>query len=161
MAFKDKNEFEIGDPGDEFPTKPFSPESDMEPPDEESPDDEFAELSEEEMKPFTLSEWQQVLPGYTAQEFEEKIIKRTRSIWMAPVASCLFGIFLGAAIAGVLVDNQPKLHQVRTFFIFFVVLAPLFSGVWYWFFTLRPESLARKMKDEQENSLSSEPIHPK
>lgn len=101
------------------------------------------------------------IADYTAQEFEEKITKRTRSSWMAPVESCLFGIFLAAAIAGVLVNDQPEPRQFRAFFIFLVVLAPLFSCVWYWFFTLRPESLAKKMKDEQENPLSSEPIHPK
>src|SRR4051794_7941669 len=116
MASTDKNQFGTGDPEDEFQARPFSPESDMESPDEESPDDdddEFAELSEEEMRPFTLAEWQQSMPDYTAEELEEKIPDRTRSNWMAPVVSCLFGTLLGAAIAGVLVNDQPKPQQTR------------------------------------------------
>jgi hypothetical protein len=55
MAFTDKNQFGTGDHEDEFQVRPFSPESDTESPGEESPDDEFAELSEEEMRPFTLA----------------------------------------------------------------------------------------------------------
>ena len=151
----------------------------MESPDEESPDDdEFAELSEEEMRPFTLAEWQQSMPDYTAEEFEEKIPNRTRSSWMAPVISCLGGTGLGAAIAGVLVNDQPKPQQARAFFIFFLVLALLFSCIWHWLFYLRPKQLTARMREQEAspveselilpneelqeaNTAGSEPIHPK
>src|SRR5438445_905882 len=136
----DKNDFQPGDPKDEslFP--------------QDSPDEEIGtELSEEElvaeMEPFTLADWKQGIPDYTAEEFQEKLLKPTRSIWMPLVTSCLFGASLGAAIAGVLVNNQPKPQHVRAFFIFFLVLAPLLSCVWYWFFVLRPESIAKKITD--------------
>lgn len=179
MAFTDKNQFGTGDPEDEFQAKPFSPESDMESPDEESPDDdEFAELSEEEMRPFTLAEWQQSMPDYTAEELEEKILESPRANRMALVASCLMGALLGAAIAGVLVNNQPEAQHTRAFFIFFLVLAPLFSCLWHWLFYLRGQQVAQKMKKleanpegseriipnegfQQENPAGSEPIHPK
>ena len=166
MAFEDKKEFEAGDLEDKFRNGPFPQESpDMEPLDEESPDDEEKELSEEElaeeMRPFTLAEWQQSIPDYNADEFEEKLPERTRARWMEPVVSGLWGILLGAAIAGLLVDNQPRPQQVRTFFIFFLVLATLLSCVWHWFFVLRPKSIAKKINDEKEaNAVGSEPIFP-
>src|SRR6478735_7292203 len=129
MAFREKNEFEAGDREDEFRTAAFPLESaDSESLDEESPDDEEEELSEEElaeeMKPFTVAEWKQEFPDYTAEELEEKIPKSPRANRMALVASCLMGTLLGAAIAGVLVNDQPKPQQTRAFFIFFLVLAP-------------------------------------
>jgi hypothetical protein len=181
MGFTDKNQFGTGDPEDEFQARPFSPESDMESPDEESPDDdEFAELSEEEMRAFTLAEWQQSMPNYTAEELEEKLPKRTRESWMAPVISCMGGTGLGAAIAGVLVNDQPKPQQARAFFIFFLVLALLFSCSWHWLFYLRGKQVAQKMKEQEQtanlagsepilpneelqqaNPIGSEPIHPK
>ena len=161
MAFTDKNQFGTGDPEDEFQAKPFSPESDMESPDEESPDDdEFAELSEEEMRAFTLAEWQQSMPDYTAEELEEKLPKRTRESWMAPVISCMGGTGLGAAIAGVLVNDQPKPQQARAFFIFFLVLALLFSCIWHWLFYLRPKQLTARMREQEANPVESELILP-
>jgi hypothetical protein len=165
MAFTDKNQFGTGDPEDEFQARPFSPESDpesdMESPDEESPDDdEFAELSEEEMRAFTLAEWQQSMPNYTAEELEEKLPKRTRESWMAPVISCMGGTGLGAAIAGVLVNDQPKPQQARAFFIFFLVLALLFSCIWHWLFYLRPKQLTARMREQEANPVESELILP-
>lgn len=162
MPFQDKDEFEASDPEDESLTEAFP---------EESPDDE-EELSEEElaseMEPFTVADWKQEIPDYTAEEFEEKIPDRTRSSWMAPVVSCLFGALLGAAIAGVLINDQPKPQQARAFFIFFLVLAPLFSCIGHWLFIVRSQSVAKKMKgqqanpkDPQTNLAGSEPIHPK
>ena len=112
------------------------------------------------MKPFTVADWKQEIPDYTVEEFEEKLPDHTRSSWMAPVVSCLFGTLLGAAIAGVLVNDQPKPQHTRAFFFFFLVLAPLFSCVWHWLFVLRAESVAKKMKDEQEDPAGSEPILP-
>ena len=158
MGFTDKDQFGTGDPEDEFQARPFSPESDpesdMESPDEESPDDdEFAELSEEEMRPFTLAEWQQSMPDYTAEELEEKLPKRTRASWMAPVISCLGGTGLGAAIAGVLVNDQPKPQQARAFFILFLVLALLFSYIWHWLFYLRPKQLTARMREQEANPV--------
>src|SRR6478609_537630 len=128
MVFKDKNEFEAGDREDEFRTGAFPLESaDSESPDEESPDDEEEELSEEELaeetKPFTVAEWKQEFPDYTAEELEEKIPKTPRASRMALLGSCLFGTLLGAAIAGVLVDDQPGSQEARAFFIYFLVLA--------------------------------------
>lgn len=167
MAFEDKKEFEAGDPGDKFQFGTLPPESaDMESTDEESPDDEEEEeLSEEElaeeMRPFTLAEWNQSIPGYTAEELDEKLPKRTRASWMEPVVSGLWGILLGAAIAGLLVDNQPRPQQLRAFFIFFLVLSTLLSCVLHWFFVVRPKSIAKKINDEQEaNSAGSELIFP-
>jgi hypothetical protein len=168
MAFNDKNEFEAGDREDEFRTRAFPLESaDMESPDEESPDDEEeTELSEEELaeesKPFTAAEWKQQFPDYTAEELEEKLPERTRASWMAPVFSCLWGTGLGAAIAGVLINDQPKPQQARAFFIFFLVLAPLFSCIWHWLFYLRGERVAQKMKEQEQeaNPAGSEPIPP-
>jgi hypothetical protein len=183
MAFTDKNQFGTGDWEDESRTGSFPLESDdSESLDEESPDDEEEELSEEElaeeMKPFTVADWKQEIPDYTVEEFEEKLPDRTRSRWMAPVVSCLFGTLLGAAIAGVLVNDQPKPQQARAFFSFFLVFALLFSCIWYWLSYLRIEQVARKMKKleanpegseqsipnegfQQENPAGSEPIHPK
>jgi len=99
MAFKDENEFEVGDPEDEFRTRPFSRESDMESPGEESSDDE-EELSEEE-----LAQWKDEFPEYTAEELEEKIPKSPRASRMALVGSGVFGTLLGTVVAGVLVDD--------------------------------------------------------
>jgi len=166
MAFKDKNEFEA-DREDEFRTRDFPSESaGIECPDEESPDDEEeTELSEdelaEEMRPFTVAEWQQSILDYTAEEFEEKLSERTRSSWMAPVMSCLWGTLLGAVIAGLLMDNQPQPQQVRAFFIFFLFFAPLFSFVGHWFFVLHPQRLAKKLNEESTRPIGSEPLHPK
>jgi hypothetical protein len=117
----------------------------------------------EEMKPFTVADWKQEIPDYTVEEFEEKLPVHTRSSWMAPVVSCLFGTLLGAAIAGVLVNDQPKPQQPRAFFGFFLVLALLFSCIWYWLFYLRIEQVAQKMKKQEQdaNPAGSEPIHPK
>lgn len=158
MAFTDKDQFGTGSQEDEFPLE----SADTEFPDEESSDGEEEELSEEElaeeMKPFTVADWKQEIPDYTAEEFEEKIPNRTRSRWMAPVMSCLWGTLLGAAIAGLLVNDQPKPQQVRAFFIFFLVLALLFSCIWHWLFYLRPKDLTRKMKEQEANPASSEPI---
>lgn len=181
MAFKDKNEFEAGDQEDEFRTGIFPPESaDMGSSDEESPDnEEETELSEEElaeeMKPTTLAQWKDEFPDYTAEELEEKIPESPRANRMALVASCLMGTLLGAAIAGVLINNQPEAQQTRAFFIFFLVLAPLFSCLWHWLFYLRGQQVAQKLEAnpegseriipnegfQQENPAGSEPIHPK
>lgn len=178
MAFKDSNEFEA-DREDESRARAFPSESaDMESPDEESDDEEETDLSEEElaeeMKPFTVADWKQQFPDYTAEELEEKIPKSSRASRMALVASGLMGTLLGAAVAGVLVNNQPRPQQTRAFFIFFLVLAPLFSGIWHWLFHLRGEQLAQKMKEQEqeanpagsgpiqhENPVGAEPIHPK
>ncbi|HEX7289391.1 MAG TPA: hypothetical protein VF532_24625 [Candidatus Angelobacter sp.] len=124
------------------------------------------ELSEKEeaaeMQPFTAADWKQEFPDYSAEELEEKLPERTRASWMAPVASCLFGTLLAAAIAGVKVNDLPRLQQVRGLFIFLLVLAPLFSSIWYWLFFARPKCVAEKTKEwEQANSAGSEPIHPK
>ncbi|HET8892020.1 MAG TPA: hypothetical protein VFQ41_24190 [Candidatus Angelobacter sp.] len=168
MAFRDKNEFEAGDREDEFRTEAFPLESaDMESPDDD--EEEEAELSEEElaeeMKPFTVAEWKQEFPDYTAEELVEKIPKSPRASRMALVASCLMGTLLGAAIAGVLVNNQPGSQEARAFFIFFLVLAPLFSFIWHWLFYLRGERVGQKMKEQEQeqeaNPATSEPIHPK
>jgi len=150
MAFTEKNQFGTGSQEDEFPLE----SADTEFPDEESSDGEEEELSEEElaeeMKPFTVADWKQEIPDYTAEEFEEKIPKRTRARWMAPVVSCLFGTLLGAAIAGILVNDQPKPQQARAFFIFFLVLALLFSCIWHWLFYLRPKQLTSRMRAADE-----------
>ncbi|HEY5029860.1 MAG TPA: hypothetical protein VIK39_15740 [Candidatus Angelobacter sp.] len=153
----DKKEFQAGGSEDEFRTGSFT---------QESPDQEMeTELSEEElaaeMEPFTPADWKQEIPGYTDQEYEEKLPDHTRASWMSPVVSCLFGTLLGAAIAGGLVGDLPQVRQVRMFFVFLLVLAPLLSCVGYWFFVLRLEIVAKKMQDEQENLVDSEPIHPK
>jgi len=174
MAFKDENEFEVGDPEDEFRTRPFSRESDMESPGEESSDDE-EELSEEE-----LVQWKDEFPEYTAEELEEKIPKSPRASRMALVGSGVFGTLLGTVVAGVLVDDQPGPQQARAFFFFLLVLAPLFSCLWHWLFYLRGQRVAQKMKEEEQeakpagsepilpneelqqaNTAGSEPIHPK
>jgi preprotein translocase subunit YajC len=70
------------------------------------------------------------------------------------------------------VNDLPRQQQVRAFFIFFLVLSLLFFCLWHWFFFVRPERVAKKMKQEQENlvdsgpvqqenPVGSEPIHPK
>lgn len=156
MAFTDNNQFGTGNREDELRPQAFPPES----ADSESPDDEFAELSEEEIRPFTVAEWKQQFPDYGAEELEEKIPKSSRASRMALVASGLMGTLLGAAIAGVLVNDQPKPQQARAFFIFFLVLVPLFSCIWHWLFYLRGEQLAQKMKKQEQeaNPAGSEPI---
>ena len=166
MAFEDQDQFETGDPEDKFRNGTFPLKSaDQEFPAEEFPDEEEEELSEEElaeeMRLFTLAEWQQSIPDSTSQDIEEKIAERTRARWMEPVVSGLWGILLGGAIAGLLVDNEPKPQQVRAFFIFFLVLATLLSCGCHWFFVLRPKSIAKKLDDEQEaDPVGSEPIVP-
>ena len=179
MAFEDKKEFEAGNPEDKFRNRTFPVKSsDQEFSAEEFPDEEEEELSEEElaeeMKPFTLADWKQSIPDYTTEELEEKIPESPRASRMALVASCLMGTLLGAAIAGVLVNNQPRSQETRAFFIFFLVLAPLFSCVWHWLFYLHGQKVAQKMKEQEqeansagsnpiqhENPIGPEPIHPK
>jgi hypothetical protein len=162
MPFQDKNEFEASDPEDESLTGAFP---------EESPDDE-EELSEEElaaeMEPLTVADWKQEIPDYTAEEFEEKIPDRTRSSWMAPVVSCLFGTLLGAVIAGALVDDLPRPRQLSMFFVYLVIFALPLSLAWHWLFIVRSQRVAKKMKGQQANPMDpqtnlagSEPIHPK
>jgi hypothetical protein len=165
MAFTDKNQFGTGSREDRaapLPSDPLDGEiEELETDSSEAEfadDDEFAELSEEEMRPFTLAEWQQSIPDYTSEELEEKLPKRTRESWMAPVMSCLFGTLLGAAIAGVLVNDLPKPQQARAFFTFFLVLALLFSCIWHWLFYLRPKYLAKKMEEQETNLAGAEPI---
>ena len=85
--------------------------------------------------------------------------RRARSSWMRPVASCLFGTLLGAGFAGLIVSDLPESRQVRMFFIYLLVLAPLISFGWYWLIFLFPGRLAKKMKDRQANPVA--PIHPK
>jgi|SRR5215831_2659264 len=177
MAFKDKNEF-AADREDEFRTRAFPSESaDMESPDEESDDEEETELSEEElaeeMKPFTVADWKQQFPDYSSEELEERIPKSSRASRMALVASGLMGTLLGAAVAGVLVNNQPRSQQTRAFFIFLLVLAPLFFYILYWLFSLRGTQVTQKMKEQEqedpagsdpllhENPVGPGPIHPK
>src|SRR4029077_6497704 len=154
MPFQDKNEFEAGDPEDKSQTGAFP---------EESPDDEEKRSEEElaiEMEPFTVADWKQEIPDYTAEEFEEKLPDRTRARWMSPVLSCLFGTLLGAAIAGVNVNDLPRPQQVRTFIIFFLFLAPVFSLFWHWLFYLRPKQLTARMREQQVNPIGSDPIPP-
>jgi hypothetical protein len=153
----DKKDFQAGDSEDQFRTGSFplhSPDEEME-----------TELSEEElaaeMEPFTRADWNQEFPNYTAQEYEAKLPDRTSASWMAPVVSCLFGTLLGAAMAGGLVGDLPRPRQITMFFVFFLVLALLLSCAGYLFFFLRAESVTKKMKDEQESLVDSEPIHPK
>jgi predicted lipid-binding transport protein (Tim44 family) len=164
----DKKDFRAGDSEDNSRIGPFPLDS---------PDEEMeTELSEEElaaeMEPFTVADWNRQFPDATPEELEEKLPDHTRARWMAPVMSGLFGTLLGAAIAGLKVNDQPRQQQVRAFFIFFLVLSLLFSCLWHWFFFVRPERVAKKMKQEQENlvdsgpvqqenPVGSEPIHPK
>jgi hypothetical protein len=150
----DKKDFQPGDSEDEFRTGPFPSAS----PDEEMETDLSEEELAAEMEPFTREDWKQEFPNYTAQEYAEKLPDHTSAKWMAPVISCLFGTLLGAAFAGRLVDDLPRPRQVRMFFVFFLVLALLLSCAGYLFFFLRAESVAKKMADEQENTVGSEPI---
>ena len=184
MAFKNKNEFKAGDREDEFRPRAFPLESaDMESPDEESPDDEEeTELSEEELAT-EVEEFNraQGVPEFPDDEEPEKAPSLSRSRWMARIISCVIGTFLGAAVAGPLVDSVPASRQARMFLIYFLVLAPLLSFVWHWFFFLHPQRVANKLKDWQANPVDqqmnpadrqtpadqqthpfgSEPIHPK
>lgn len=165
MAFKDKNEFEAGDQEDEFRTGTFPLESaDMESSDEESPDnEEETELSDEELAEVEEFNRAQGVPEFPDDEEPEKAPNLSRSLWMARIISCVTGTLLGVAIAGVLVNNLPKSQETRAFFIFFLVLAPLFSYIWYWLFHLRGEQVAQKMKEPEQKGTpaGSEPIHPK
>jgi len=162
MAFTDKNQFGTGSREDRTaaPLPSDSLDGEMEEVETDSSEDEVAD--DYQIEKVTAADWKQEIPDYTAEEFEEKIPNRTRSSWMAPVVSCLFGTLLGAAIAGVLVNNQPKPQHARAFFIFFLVLAPLFSCIWHWLFYLRIEQVVQKMKKQEQdaNPAGSEPIHP-
>jgi hypothetical protein len=163
MAFTDKNQFGTGSREDRtaapLPSDPL--EGEMEEVEADSSEDDVAD--DYQIEKVTAADWKEEFPDYTAEEFEEKLPERTRSSWMAPVVSCLFGTLLGAAIASVLVNEQPKPQQARAFFIFFLVLAPLFSCIWHWLFYLRIEQVAQKMKKQEQdaNPAGSEPIHPK
>jgi len=175
--FDDKRESRGSDSEDALRPEPLPQESEGGDVEELETDDEYAELSPDEMKPFTVAEWQEQFPDFTTEELEEKIPESLRASRMALVLSCVWGTALGAGIAGVLANNQPRSQQARAFFIFFLVLAPLFSCVWYWLFYLRGEQVAQKMKEEaslagsepdppneelQEGTpAGSEPIHPK
>src|SRR5215471_19212954 len=112
--FGDKQEFTDGDPEDTLRREPLSEESAGENVGDLETDDEFAELSPEEMQEFTAAEWRGEFPDYDATELEEKIAERPRR-WIAPVASGVMGTSLGAAFAGLLVDRVPRQQQVRTF----------------------------------------------
>jgi hypothetical protein len=81
--------------------------------------------------------------------------------WMAPVSSCLMGTFLAAVIAGLLINRVSPATQLRMFFIYLLVLAPLFSYGWHWLFHLRPDRLAKKLQDESANPAGSGPVHRK
>jgi hypothetical protein len=160
MAFTDKNQFGTVDPEDGSPTGPFPPESVTESSDEESPDDEFAELSEEEMKPFTVADWKRQFPDLSVEEFEEKIPDRSRSRWMAWVVSCLWGTLLGAAFAGLLINQVPAPRQQRMFLAFFALLAPCISLAGHWFFVTRPNRIAEKLEKEEVSDSALGTIHP-
>jgi hypothetical protein len=161
---ENKKDFRAGDSDDDSRIGPFPLDSPME-----------TELSEEElaaeMEPFTVADWNRQFPDAIPEELEEKLSDHTRARWMAPVMSGLFDTLLGAAIAGLRVNDLPGQQQVRAFFIFFLVLSLLFSCLWHWFFFVRPERVAKKMKEQenlvdsgpvqQENPVGSEPIHPK
>jgi len=158
MAFTDKNQFGTGSREDwtAAPLPSDSLDGEMEEVETDSSEDEVAD--DYQIEKVTTADWKEEFPDYSEEELEEKLPERTRASWMAPVVSCLFGTLLGAAIAGVLVNDQPKPQQVRAFFIFFLILAPLLSCVGHWLFVLRPESVAKKMKDERESLVDSEPI---
>jgi len=162
MAFTDKNQFGTGSREDRSaaPLPSDSLDGEMGELETDSSEDEVADYQIEKV---TAADWKEEFPDYSEEEFEEELPDRTRSRWMAPVVSCLFGILLGAAIAGVLVNDQPKPQQARAFFSFFLVLALLFSCLWYWLFYLRIEQVAQKMKKEEKdaNPAGSAPIHPK
>jgi hypothetical protein len=160
MAFTDKNQFGTGSRKDRTaaPLPSDSLEDEMEELETDPSGDEVAD--DYEIEKATAADWKDEFPDYTEEEFEEKIPNRSRSRWMAPVVSCLMGTLLGAAIAGVLVNNQPRSQEARAFFIFFLVLAPLFSGIWHWLFFLRGEQVAQKMEEQEQaaNPAGSEPI---
>ncbi len=118
----DKKDFRAGDSEDNSRIGPFPPDS---------PDEEMeTELSEEElaaeMEPFTVADWNRQFPDATPEELEEKLPDHTRARWMAPVMSGLFGTLLGAAIAGLKVNDLPRQQQVRAFIIFFLILCSCF-----------------------------------
>jgi hypothetical protein len=158
MAFQDKNEFKADDREEPTTARPLFQDSLDDDIDELDTEQSEAEFADDEMEEFTAADWKQEFPDATDEEYEEKLPDHTSARWMAPVISCVFGTLLGAAIAGVLVNDQPKPLQARAFFIFFLVLAPLFSSLGLWLFVLRPESVARKMKDEQEDLVDAEPV---
>jgi hypothetical protein len=158
MAFADENQFGTGNREDRnaAPLPSDSLDDEMEELETDSSGDEAAE--DYQIEKATAADWKEEFPDYTEEEFEEKIPNRTRSRWMAPVVSCLLGTLLGAAIAGLLVNDQPKPQQARAFFIFFLVFALLFSCLWHWLFYVRPKNLAKKMKEQEANPIGSEPI---
>jgi len=159
MAFTDKNQFGTGSREDRAAPLPSDPlDGEMEEVKTDSPEDEVAD--DYQIEKVTAADWKEEFPDYSEEEFEEKVPNRTRSTWMAPVVSCLFGMLLGAAIAGLLVNDLPKPQQARAFFIFFLVLALLFSCIWHWLFYLRPKQLTARMREQQANPVGSEPIPP-
>jgi len=152
--FDDQKKFEADGSEEESRPGPFS---------RKFPDEEMEEeLSEEELaaevEKFNRAEG---VPEFPDDEEGKKIPVISRSRWMARISSCLMGTLLGAAIAGPLVDSVPASRQARMFLIYFLVLAPLLSFVWHWFFFLHPQRLDQKLKEESTHPIGSEPIHPK
>ena len=150
----DQKKFQAGGSEDESRPGPSSRES----PDEEMEGEPSEEELAAEVEEFNRAE---AVPEFADDEEGEKIPDLSRPRWMARIVSCLIGTSLGAAIAGLLVNSVPASRQPRMFLIYFLVLAPLFSFSWHWFFVLRPQRLAKKMDEESTNHIGSEPIHPK
>jgi hypothetical protein len=155
--FDDKQKF-----GREDETRSSSPE--------ESPDDEMEDWDRDqsedgsagdEIREVTAADWKKEFPDYSDEEFAEKIPDRGPSRWMPLVVSCLYGLLLGAAIAGVIVNNLPAPRQALMFFVYLLVLAPVVTFAWHWLFYLRSNRLKKKMDNQGANPVGSEPIHPK
>lgn len=162
MAFRDKNQFGTGSREDRTaaPLPSDSLDDEM-----EKSEDEFAD--DDELVEFTAADWKRQFPDYSVEEFAEKVPDRTRSTWMAPTVGCMFGTLLGAAIAGLLVNDLPRSRQLSMFFVYFVVFAVPLSLV-CWLFIVRSQRLAKKMTNQQANPTDQEtnpavsgPIHPK
>jgi len=106
MAFTGKNQFGTGDREDRAAPLPLDPlDGEMEEVKTDSPKDEVAD--DYQIEKVTAADWKEEFTDYSEEEFEEKVPNRTRATWMAPVVSCLFGTLLGAAIAGLLVNDLP------------------------------------------------------
>jgi hypothetical protein len=153
-SFDNQKKSQTGGSEDEALPGQFS----REPPDEEMEGEPSEEELIAQVEEFNRAEGVPDFPDEEDEESEE-IPELSRSRWMARVASCLMGTFLAVAIAGLLVNGVAAPRQARMFLIYLLVLAPLFSLIW--FLILRPQRPAKNMDEQSTNPVESEPIHPK
>jgi hypothetical protein len=89
---------------------------------------------------------------YTDQDFPdlEPVRESPRTPKIQIVVSCIWGIFLATAIAGLLINRWPKEVQLSRFLILTALLAPTTAIVGHWVFVTHPNQIIDKLAKEEE-----------